>query len=281
MTTSPANELATVERFMGFADTYDTFRPSPPFVLLDILTQLAQTPQPALVVDLGSGTGLSTALWAFRATEVIGVEPSADMRRQAEASTVEKVQRKVGSSDAANVRFRAGYANATGLPNGCADIVTCSQSLHWMEPVSTFAEIARILRPGGVFAAYDYDWPPTLSWEIEQAHQTLISQIHLSEQAFRLSKGVSFWDKRQHLNRMRASGLFRATKEIVLHSIEQGGAERLVGLELSQGGIATLLKSGMSEKEIGVDAMRETAQRLLGDAIVPWYFSYRVRLGVR
>jgi len=46
---------------------------------------------------------------------------------------------------------------ATDLPDGCADIVTCSQSLHWMVPESTFAEVARILRPGGVFATYDYD----------------------------------------------------------------------------------------------------------------------------
>jgi hypothetical protein len=67
----------------------------------------------------------------------------------------------------------------------------------------------------------------------------------------------------------------------VLHNVEQGGAERLVGLELSQGGVATMLKNGMSEEEIGVTALRETAQRLFGDAIVPWYFSYRVRLGVR
>jgi hypothetical protein len=70
------------------------------------------------------------------------------------------------------------------------------------------------------------------------------------------SHTMHFWDKHQHLKRMRASGLFRVTKEIVLHNIEQGGAERLVGLELSQGGVATLLKNGMSE-EIGVTALRE------------------------
>jgi SAM-dependent methyltransferase len=187
MTTSRAHESATVERFMGFADAYDTFRPRPPLALLDILTQLAQTPQPSLVVDLGSGTSLSTALWASRAAEVVGVEPSADMRRQAEARTAGKSQGKEGLPHAANVRYRAGYANATGLSDGCADIVTCSQSLHWMEPVSTFAEIAQILRPGGVFAAYDYDWPLTLSWGIEQAHQTFAPQIHLAEQAHGLS----------------------------------------------------------------------------------------------
>src|SRR3954447_21869479 len=274
MTTSPAHVAANVERFMGFADVYDSFRPRPPLALLDILTQLAEAPRPALVVDLGSGTGLSTALWADRATGVVGVEPSADMRAQAE-------QRAAGLADPANVRYQAGYANATGLPDGCADIVTCSQSLHWMEPESTFAEIARILRPGGVFAAYDCDWPPTVNWEIEQAHQAFFAQVRAAEQAHGFSRDVRSWDKQQHLERMRASGHFRFTREILLHNVEQGGVERLIGLELSQGGVATLLKNGVSEDEIGITALRETAQRVLGDAIVPWYFSYRMRLGVK
>ena len=89
------------------------------------------------------------------------------------------------------------------------------------------------------------------------------------------------WDKQQHLERMGESGQFRFTKEIVLHHVEQGGTERLVGLELSQGGVATLLKHGVGEDEIGITALREAAGRLLGDAIVPWYFSYRMRVGVK
>jgi SAM-dependent methyltransferase len=274
MTTSPAHVSANVERFMGFANIYDAYRPRPPLALLDILTQLAQAPQPALVVDLGSGTGLSTAIWAARASQVIGVEPSADMRRQAEART--------GSlPEAGHIRYQEGYSNATGLPDGCADIVTCSQSLHWMEPVSTFVEVARILRPGGVFAAYDCDWPPTLNWEIEQAHYSFAAQVHAAEQTHGFSRDVRSWDKQQHLERMRASGQFRFTREILLHNVEQGGVERLVGLELSQGGVATLLKHGISEGEIGITALRESAQRVLGDTIVPWYFSYRMRLGVK
>jgi len=92
---------------------------------------------------------------------------------------------------------------------------------------------------------------------------------------------VRAWDKGRHLERIRASEHFRFTKEIVLHHVEQGGAERLIGLMRSQGGIATLLKNGVSEDEIGITALRETAQRVLGDAIVPWYFSYRVRVGVK
>ncbi|HNP88354.1 MAG TPA: hypothetical protein PKK78_19615 [Kouleothrix sp.] len=57
---------ANVGRFRGFADHYDAFRPQPPVMLVTILTQLAEVPYPTLVVDLGSGTGLSTILrYAF------------------------------------------------------------------------------------------------------------------------------------------------------------------------------------------------------------------------
>ncbi|MGH7866895.1 MAG: class I SAM-dependent methyltransferase, partial [Candidatus Dormibacteraceae bacterium] len=45
----------------------------------------------------------------------------------------------------------------TGLPEACADVVTCVQAFHWMDPEIVLPEVARILRPGGVFAAVDYD----------------------------------------------------------------------------------------------------------------------------
>ena len=54
-----------------------------------------------------------------------------------------------------------------------------------------------------------------------------------------------------------------------------------MGLALSQGEIATLLKHGIGEDEIGITALRETARRALGDSIVPWFWSYRLRMGVK
>jgi hypothetical protein len=80
---------------------------------------------------------------------------------------------------------------------------------------------------------------------------------------------------------MRQSGRFRHVREVVLHNIENGGAERLVGLALSQGELATLLKHGISEDEIGITALRKTARDVLGDSIVPWFWSYRLRMGVK
>lgn len=265
---------ANVERFMGFADCYDAYRPQPPVVIVDILTQLARTPVPDLVVDLGCGTGLSTRLWAETAREVVGVEPSADMRRQAEMQSAE-------TGGSAKVSFRDGLSDQTGLPDECADIVTSSQSLHWMDPEPTFAEVARILRPGGVFAAIDCDWPPVVGWEAEEAYTEFARGIRVITEQRRIAEDVKKWSKDQHLERIRQSGRFRYTREILAHGVETGNAERLVGLALSQGGVQSLLKAGLSEQEIGLDKLRASAERLLGGEPSRWYFRYRVRVGVK
>jgi ubiquinone/menaquinone biosynthesis C-methylase UbiE len=272
MSSDRARVAANADRFSGFADVYDKHRPKPPEVIVHLLTQLAAKPRPA-VVDLGSGTGLSTLLWMGRAAEVVGVEPNADMRAQAE--------RRAADAGASRVRFIEGLSTATGLPDGFADIVTCSQSLHWMEPNGTFTEVARILRGGGVFAAYDCDWPPTLNAEAEQSYNACRAKAEAIERVRRFAPEVHQWNKREHLERMKNSGRFRYVKDVALHHVENGGAERLVGIALSQGEIASLLKHGVSEDEIGITALRETARRALGDSIVPWFWSYRLRLGVK
>ena len=147
---SDAGFAPTIARFSGgFADNYDRCRAEPPAVLADYLGRLAGSSPPDLVVDLGSGTGLSTRYWAERARRVIGVEPSDEMRALAEARTRR-----------ANVSYRRGFSHRTGLADRSADVAFCMQALHWMDPQRTFDEAARILRPGGVFAACDYDWPP-------------------------------------------------------------------------------------------------------------------------
>lgn len=258
----------TRERFTGFGAHYDQARPQAPEALADLLCPIAGCAVPRLVVDLGSGTGLSTRYWSARAEAVIGVEPTASMREQAIAQ---------GGS---NLTYREGYSHATGLPAECADLVLCGQSLHWMEPQSTFEESARILRPGGVFAAYDYDWPPsTSSWEVDAAYTECI--VH----AWRLEKEhaepVPKWEKEGHLARLQASGCFRYVRECLLHHRDEGTAARIVALYLSQGHVQTLLKRGLSPQDLRVDYLTEVATRAFGDRTIPWFWSTRVRLGVR
>lgn len=257
------------------AEDYDAYRPAPPMALVGVLTQLAQIERPSCVVDIGSGTGLSTNLWAEVADTVIGIEPNTDMRQLAE-------RRTHALTNVRNISYRDGISSKTNLPPESADIVTCSQSLHWMEPAPTFAEIARILRHGGVFAAYDYDWPPTMNWEVGNAYNACMEQFeHIRvKRNLELFTGTG-WAKEQHLERMQASRHFRYVKEILLHSVEMGNAERLIGLALSNAVAPYLHRGLLNEQEIGLDRFKQVAQERIGDKPVPWYFSYRVRIGVK
>ncbi len=261
-----------VNQFNGFTDVYDRHRPSLPMALVDILTQLARSTQPKLVVDIGSGTGLSTRTWVGRAEMVIGIEPGDDMRTQAER----------GSAGLTGIRYQKGFSAATGLSDSCADIVTICQALHWMEPTSTFAEVSRLLRPGGVFAAIDNDFPPIVDWEAEASEAVFMARCRevSLQHGYDHSKQTR-WNKDEHMARIEASGHFRYTREFAVHSTETGNAERLVGLTLSQSSVQWLLKHGVSEELWGLPTFRAEAQRILGDSPRPFYFTYRVRMGVK
>jgi len=173
---------------------------------------------------------------------------------------------------------RAARHQRTGLPDGCADIVTAAQSFHWMEPTSTLAEIARILRPGGLFAAYDYDWPPTLNWELDQLAQEVVERLVELVKARGLAHSLKIWSKNTHLDRMRESGHFRFTREVVLHHIEQGDATRFLEMMRTN---AFSHQFQFTEQEIGFDRLRQAALQHIGSEPIPWYLSYRVRIGIK
>lgn len=270
MTTSETDFAKTIDRFTGFAELYDRHRPEPPSLLAEFLARLTRVPSPRLVVDLGSGTGLSSRYWASRAAAVIGIEPTAGMRAQAESRT-----------DAGNVSYRAGFSHQTGLPDADADVVFCMQSLHWMDPQPTFREAARILRPGGVFAACDYDWPPATGvWEADAAWEACARGCRRLEKEHGVDAGLLRWDKPGHLSRMQASGSFRFTREVLLHHVDEGDAARFQGLFLAQGHVSVLLRKGVSRSELGLDAFEAAVEHALGSGRRPFVWSARVVLGL-
>src|SRR4051794_24453374 len=251
----------------GFAPRDDRPPPRPPRALLEVLSRYARVERPALVVDLGCGTGLSTHAWSGVAEQVIGVEPNPAMLAVA--------------PPARGVEYREAFAQETGLDDGCADIVTCSQSLHWMEPEPTFAEAARILRSGGVFAAYDYDWPPIVDPELDDAYVEYQRRRAAFRQAHGIQRGGDCWPKDEHLERMRASGRFGFCREMLLHSVEEGDADRVVGFTRSLGLPVVELSYEDADDELGVHQLAAVAERVLGDRTVPFVFGYRIRVGVR
>ena len=222
-------------------------------------------------MDLGCGTGLSTLAWAGSAKRVIGVEPSADMIAVARGK----------AEGLGNVEFRRAFADDTGLPDSCADAVTCSQSFHWMEPDATLAEVGRILRPGGVFAAYDCDWPPVCGTRAELGFLRLSDAVARLEAELCPRDPSSAWDKDGHLSRIRESGHFVYARELLFSNSEPCTAERLAALAASRSGFQKVLSAAPERAGPLLAGFLRLAEDLFGETEFSVAFCYRMRVGVK
>ncbi|MDR0914251.1 MAG: class I SAM-dependent methyltransferase [Oscillospiraceae bacterium] len=255
------NQENNASRFDGFADLYDSARPIAPSMAAKIIIRHLSR-KPKWVVDLGCGTGLSTAIWSDFAEKIIGIEPNDGMR-------------KIAGERYPDIEFRSAYSHETGLPNESVDIITCSQSFHWMEPSSTLAEVNRLLRPGGVFAVYDCDWPPCSFGKADKAYEKLFAKVHT------LDSGRSAYPKERHLQNIKDSGYFDYVRELVFHNEEPCTATRYIALAESQGGLQAVRKSSPKEIEYEWEQFIAAANEAFGDNEQTVYFCYRMRLGVK
>jgi len=259
------------DRFSGFADVYDNARPKCPEKVKDIILKYS-VQQPSVVVDIGCGTGLSTLIWSEISKEVIGVEPSTDMINIAK-------QKSVGLN---NVRYISGFSDKIGLEDNSVDIVTCSQSFHWMNPETTLNEVSRILKGRGVFAVYDCDWPPVCNWEAEKEWNILFEKVREFEQARpELKNNYKSWPKDKHLQNIESSGIFQYVREVVFSNSEECDAKRFISIALSQGGLQSILKAGISEFEPYLRRFEESVNSILGNDKFAIDFCYRMRIGVK
>jgi ubiquinone/menaquinone biosynthesis C-methylase UbiE len=128
-----------LERFTGLADNYARHRPDYPATAIDYVMEHCRLRPDSILVDIGSGTGISSRQFAARGLHVVGIEPNADMRRQAEAQ----------SAGNGSIDYRAGRAEATGLADGSADAVLTAQAFHWFDAPAALREFHRVLRPEG------------------------------------------------------------------------------------------------------------------------------------
>jgi SAM-dependent methyltransferase len=104
-------------------------------------------PVAADVVDVGCGGGTYLHAWhELGAATVTGVDSGSPILEDARS----------GHGHLPGVAFQLGDAAATGLPDGCADVVFERALIHHVPDLGAVAtEAARLLRPGGTLLIQD------------------------------------------------------------------------------------------------------------------------------
>jgi ubiquinone/menaquinone biosynthesis C-methylase UbiE len=147
-----ANESAAMpdpkERFSSRVEAYVRNRPSYPIEAIRWLESNGYCAPGAAVADVGSGTGISTALFLKNGYSVAGVEPNAAMRQAAERWLTETLN----PADLRRFRSVDGAAEATTLPDHSVELVIAAQAFHWFDRPAAKREFFRILKPAGAVA---------------------------------------------------------------------------------------------------------------------------------
>jgi SAM-dependent methyltransferase len=128
---------AAAEGFARGAQTYVRGRPDFPPVVREWLRDDLDLHQGKVVLELGAGTGKFTTHLVATGARVIALDPVAQM--------LEQLTRKV--SEATPL---LGSAASIPLADHTVDAVVCAQSFHWFATATALAEMARVLKPGGV-----------------------------------------------------------------------------------------------------------------------------------
>jgi SAM-dependent methyltransferase len=108
----------------------------------DYLQRITRFSRDAVVLDYGCSLGEITQKLAPGARECHGIDISDVAIARAAATAAEL--------GLANTQFSVRDAHATGFPDGYFDLVFGSGIIHHLDTEASLAEVARVLKPGGV-----------------------------------------------------------------------------------------------------------------------------------
>jgi SAM-dependent methyltransferase len=131
---------AFADHFSRLATSYAAFRPRYPEGLFTAIA--AASPFHDRVWDCATGTGQAANGLATHFRSVLASDAS---RKQVGAARPHQ-----------RVHCFVAWAEAVPLPSRSVGMVTVAQALHWLELPEFYAEVRRVLRPGGLLVAWTY-----------------------------------------------------------------------------------------------------------------------------
>ena len=147
------------DHFSGVASHYASFRPQYPAALFDWLASVCRRHEVAW--DCACGSGQASRPLASHFGLVVGTDASPAQVGEAEADTT--------------TRFVVAASEHVPLADGSVDLVSVAQALHWFVGDTFYAEVRRVVRSGGVFAAWTYGMPQMVSRDVERVVHDFIN----------------------------------------------------------------------------------------------------------
>ena len=143
------------DHFSEKSAQYAASRPGYPPELTSAIAAVA--PGLSRAWDCATGSGQAAVGLARHFTQVEATDASAQQVANALAHP--------------RVRYTVQPAERTDFADAAFDAITVAQALHWFDLDRFYAEARRVLRPGGVIAAWAYDWSqvtPAVDFALER-----------------------------------------------------------------------------------------------------------------
>lgn len=152
------------DHFSKQSEIYAQYRPQYPEEIYAYLASIA--PGHSLAWDCGTGNGQAAIGLARHFDKVYATDASAEQISRAYRH--DKVEYHVES------------AEHTSLNNSSTDLVTVAVAIHWFDFDKFYREVKRVLRPGGVLAAWTYSLTvisPAIDPLIEQLSNEILGSF--------------------------------------------------------------------------------------------------------
>jgi SAM-dependent methyltransferase len=144
--------------FGEVAERYERARPGYPPAIVGEVAEILGLPPRAHVLEVGSGTGKATVLWADAGYDVVCLEPDEKMAAIA--------RRKFAGRE--NVTVETVGLEAWPVEDEAFDLVTAAQAWHWVPADVRLPTAQTALRPGGGVALI-WNWERDRSTDVHDA----------------------------------------------------------------------------------------------------------------
>ncbi len=180
--------------FDTVAELYDEYRPSYPEPLMEEILSLTSIPDEGHILEIGSGTGKATALFAARGYSMLCIEPGEHL--------AEIAKRKLKGFP--KIKFQVTTFEEWEADDNLFDLVISAQAFHWVAKEIRYSKTAQVLKPAGHLALFWNRTPPSeapIDQKLDQVYQRYTPELASHKPDYQ--KEVQVW-----IDELNESGYF-------------------------------------------------------------------------